>query len=698
MSDCIEPRRLLWVLLLAVAAGCAQPPVALPPALQAGAPAPEPAAVGSPSAAPSRLARGTLPAPPQTAPAPQPGPAAPAATAAPREPAVLNLEQVTLGTFAQLVYAELLKKNVNVDQQVLARRDLVTFRSGTHQTAAQIETAARLLLKSYGVSAIDLGGLVRVVPETAGVGNLPEIQRGAAMPETPLPLRPIFHLIDLQAVRQSEVGGYLRTLFGERIRVQEDALRNAIMLSGTPENVQAALEAIRVLDQPALVGGRSVSFTPAFTSADEFARRLIDVLTAQGYAAQLFTSGQAAGMRFPILVLPIAGLNSVYVFARGDAVIAHIEALAASLDRPNEQGVGRNFFAYAVKHKDASVLAETLEQLLAGTRARAAAPAAGQTAAPTRPTSVVVDKSTNTLLFQASQEDYPQLVAMLNRLDQPVKAALIEVTVAELLIDDSSQFGVEWAFSGRLPDGLSGLGRTLGGLGVGTGGFTYQVLNSAGTVRATLNALASANKANILSSPRVLARNGETATIQVGQEVPIITSQATGLGTVGTNASVLQTIQYRNTGVILKVKPVIHSADQIDLDVVQEVSAATSTDTGVAASPTFSSRRLDTKLTLQNGSTVLLGGLISEERSDGRSGIPGLKDLPVVGGLFGKQALSGRRRELVVLITPYVVGNNRDAEALTRAFRSMLRPWGGESGEAAREPAPPSAPAAPAPR
>jgi general secretion pathway protein D len=610
---------------------------------------------------------------------------------------VLNLEQVTLGTFAQLVYAELLKKNVNVDQQVLARRDLVTFRSGTHQTAAQIETAARLLLKSYGVSAIDLGGLVRVVPETAGVGNLPEIQRGAAMPETPLPLRPIFHLIDLQAVRQSEVGGYLRTLFGERIRVQEDALRNAIMLSGTPENVQAALEAIRVLDQPALVGGRSLAFTPAFTSADEFARRLIDVLTAQGYAAQLFTSGQAAGMRFPILVLPIAGLNSVYVFARGDAVIAHIEALAASLDRANEQGVGRNFFAYAVKHKDASVLAETLEQLLAGTRPRAAAPAAGQATAPTRPTSVVVDKSTNTLLFQASQEDYPQLVAMLNRLDQPVKAALIEVTVAELLIDDNAQFGVEWAFSGRLPDGLSGLGRTLGGLGVGTGGFTYQVLNSAGTVRATLNALASANKANILSSPRVLARNGETATIQVGQEVPIITSQATGLGTVGTNASVLQTIQYRNTGVILKVKPVIHSADQIDLDVVQEVSAATSTDTGVAASPTFSSRRLDTKLTLQNGSTVLLGGLISEERTDGRSGIPGLKDLPVVGGLFGKQALSGRRRELVVLITPYVVGSNRDAEALTRAFRSMLRPWGSESGEAAREPAPPSAPAGPAP-
>jgi general secretion pathway protein D len=201
------------------------------------------------------------------------------------------------------------------------------------------------------------------------------------------------------------------------------------------------------------------------------------------------------------------------------------------------------------------------------------------------------------------------------------------------------------------------------------------VLNSAGQVRATLNALASDNRANILSSPRVMARNGELATIQVGQEVPIITSQATGVGSGTTSGQLLQTVQYRSTGVILKVKPIIHSSDQIDLDVMQEVSAASTTETGVAASPTFSTRRVDTKLSLQNGATVILGGLISEERSDGNSGIPLLKDLPVLGSIFSKQSWSGRRRELVVLITPYVVSTNRDAEELTRAFRSMLRPW-----------------------
>lgn len=675
MTDRLTPARVLACLVPLAISGCAQAPISMPPSMGAGAP-PSSQAATQPVGEELALKRSQLPTPRELAPPRSATTTAPAGTAAAAVvgPAVLNLEQVSLGAFAQLVFAELVKKNVSVDPQVLARRDVVTFRSGAEQTTAQIENAAKLLLKSYGVSAIDVGGLVRVVPDAVGLGSLPEIQRGASMPETPLPLRPIFYLIDLQSVRQSEVTGYLRTLFGERVRVQEDMLRNAIMLSGTPDNVQAALEALRVLDQPLLAGGRSLAFTPAFTSAEEFAKRLVDVLAAQGYAAQMFSASQA-NVRVPILVLPVAGLNTVYVFARGNEVVAHIEALAASLDRPNDQGVGRNFFAYAVRNKDASVLAETLEQLLAGSRARQAPPAQGAAPAPVRVTSVVVDKSTNTLLFQASQEDYPQLLSLLTRLDQPAKAALIEVTVAELLMDDSTQFGVEWAFSGRLPDGLRGVGRTLGGLGVGTGGFTYQVLNSAGNVRATLNALASANKANILSSPRVIARNGEAATIQVGQEVPVITSQASGLGTAGTTTGILQTIQYRNTGVILKVKPVIHSVDQIDLDVVQEVSAATATDTGVAASPTFSSRRLETKLTLQNGSTVMLGGLISEERSDGGSGIPGLKDVPLIGGLFGKQASQGRRRELVVLITPYVVGNNREAEELTRAFRSMLRPW-----------------------
>ncbi len=263
-------------------------------------------------------------------------------------------------------------------------------------------------------------------------------------------------------------------------------------------------------------------------------------------------------------------------------------------------------------------------------------------------------------------------------LDRPSKAALIEVTVAELALTDSSQLGVEWLASMVDSQGRTYEGGTLGTLGIGLTGFNFRIFNGAGQLRVALNALASDNRATILSSPRVMARNGETATIQVGEEVPIITSQqSTGTIAGPSGTGLLQTVQYRSTGVILKVKPVIHAGGQVDLDVSQEVSAATATSTGVSSSPTFTTRKVDTKLTLKAGSTVLLGGLISDTGARGKSGIPFLKDIPVAGALFSNQTGSGNRRELIVLITPYVINDSQDAEAITESFRKSLRSWAG---------------------
>jgi general secretion pathway protein D len=624
-----------------------------------------------------------IPVKPESAPAP-----GVPATAATGEVATLNLEQVTIGTFAQLVYNEILKRNVSVDPKVLARRDLVTFRTAQAQTAEQVERAVRQLLKSYGVSVVDYGGVIRVLPDDASGAMLPEVRRGAALPETPLPLRPVYHLVDIVALRPGEVAGTMRTIFGDRIKIQEDPTRNAVLLSGNADTVQAALEAIRVLDQPPMAGRSSVALYPSYWSAEEFARRLADVLSAEGYAVQPVGQTAAAGGRYPVILLPLASLNAVLVFTNSDTTTRHVSDWAVKLDRPNERGIGRNFFTYAVKHKDASVLAQTLEQLMGGAAARTANATAGGTAAagaPARSSSVVVDKGENTLIFQASAEEYSQITSLLQRLDRPSRSALIEVTVAELTVDNSSQLGIEWLFNQSLAGGATAVGNTLGGLPTGTAGFNFRVLGSAGGVKLLLNALASDNKATILSSPRVTARNGETATIQVGQEVPIVTSQqstntANAVGTTG----VLQTIQYRSTGVILRVKPVIHSGDQIDLDVSQEVSAAQSTSTGVNNSPTFSTRKVDTKLTLTNGATVMLGGLISDDSSLGDAGVPFLKDLPVVGNAFKSENRTTRKRELIVLITPYVLNDQRDAQTLTEAFRNMLGDWARPSDGAAR--------------
>ena len=610
-----------------------------------------------------------------------PGVAAPAA--AEEANITLAFEQIPLPSFIQMVYGTILKKNVNVDPAVVARQDLVTIRTGAPQTATQAEAAVWILLKSYGIAIVDLGSIVRIVPDTSKVGYLPEIRRGRALPDTPLPLRPIFQLVELQAVRSAEVASWIRIMFGDKVPVQEDPGRNAVWLSGQSDDVTAAMEAIHVLDQPLMKGRQSVRISPVFLSADELTKKLMEILQAEGYS-----SGPPGPVALPITLVTIPVVNSIIVFTRDLAILEHVTAWAKDLDRPGAKGIGRSLFSYQVRYTDAQGLAATLEKILSG--APAARPAGAPAGAPATPSSsrVVVDPKSNTIIFQGSNEDYGQIKNLLEMLDRPSKEALIEVTVAEVTLNDNSQLGIEWLIKEAKLDGTRITAGTLGGLSIGTAGFNYRRIDSVGDTRLLLNALASNNRATVLSNPRLVARNGETATIQVGQEVPIITSQQT-IPVAGTTGSVVQTVQYRSTGVILKVRPVIHSGNQVDLDISQEVSSAQTTTTGVNTSPTFGTRKIDTKLSLKEGTTVLLGGLISGNSSQGNAGIPFLKDIPILGQLFRTNSASSDRTELIILITPYIITNDSDAQAVTDAFKKQLGPWAGTA-QPSGSPTPPA--------
>jgi general secretion pathway protein D len=585
----------------------------------------------------------------------------------------LNFDQLALPAFIQAVYANAFKKTVSIDPAVSARKDLVTLRSGKPLSAAEAESSVRLLLKSYGLAVQDLPGLTRIVPDANNTGYLPEIRRGRALPETPLPLRPIFQLVELQAVRNPEITGYIRTLFGEKIKFTEDPTRNSLLLAGNGDDIQAALEAIQVLDQPLFKGRNSIRISPTIWSADEMARRLTEILTQEGYSVGTAAPG---GIQHPITLLPVSGINSIIVFASSKEVLNHIVEWATLLDKPQERTVGRTFFSYAVRNTDASRLAETVQQLLSG--GSRAAPSTGATAPTPAPTGgVVVDKSTNTLLFRASGDEYTDLVRMLRELDRATRQVLIEVTVAQVTVDDKSEVGVSWIFNR-----LNGSGLNVTQLGGGASpatsfgsfaGFAVTQLDGLGKPRAVLNALASDNKVTLLSNPSIIARNGETANIQVGQDVPVLTSQQTNSATGG--AGIISSVQYRNTGTILRIKPVIHSSDQVDLEVAQEVSSVAQNTTGGITSPTINKSSIDTKLTLKHGSTYVLGGLISNNVDRTKSGVPFLKDIPVLGAAFRSTTDSNRRTELVILITPYIMNDDTEAKAVTEAFKKQLGPW-----------------------
>lgn len=593
----------------------------------------------------------------------------------------LSFDQLPLPSFVNVVFGTILKKNFSVDPAVMVKADLVTLRVGAPQTRDEVLNTATMLLKTYGIAVTELGGFYRIAPDSNLSAYAPEIRRGRALPDVPLPLRPVFNLIEMSAVRAGDVSAWLKAMFGAKLNVQDDSTRNALLLSGQAADISAALEAIQVLDQPLMRGRNSQLVTPGSLSADDLSRKLIEILSTEGYAA---TVGAGAG--FPISLVSIPASNSLLVFAVDPAVLAHVVAWAAKLDAlDNDNRRTGNLFSYKVRYTDAQGLARTMQELLVANSLPVNPGAMGVVAKP--PGRIVVNAATNTLIFTSSQSDYAQLLSIMKDLDQPAKSALIEVTVAEVRVSDQQQLGIDWSLPGATVDGRRVAGGTLGGVGLATGGFSMSFLNNAGVVRANLNALASANRANILSTPRVMARNGESATIQVGQEVPIVTSQqSSGITNANTTGGasvaapgVLQTIQYRNTGVILKVKPVIFAGNRIELEIAQEVSTAGATTTGVTSSPTFSSRKLETKLSIRDGATVLLGGLISSNDNTGNTGVPLLKDLPGIGQLFRSNNDSRDKTELIVLITPYVIDDDLVAEQVTAAFRKQIGPWAADA-------------------
>jgi len=595
------------------------------------------------------------------------------------EAIVVNVDQMTIKNFAQFVFGNLLKKTVALDAKIEQRTDLITIRTDNPQTARQFADTAKLLLQGFGVSVTEFDSLVRVTSADNRNAELPLLRRGRASADTPSALRPVFHLVELEATRSTEMINWLKLMFGQRAEFQDDQTRNSILVSGAPESVAAALDMVRVLDQPRMRGRISKRITPGYLTATELVARLTEILTAQGYAV----SGQASTGPFSaIMLVPVASLNTVFLFTANQSAAEHVVRWAAEIDQAPPSAAGNSFVSFPVRYSDAQSLAKTMTELIAAgatTVAAAAVPGGPQAPVVARPPSrVVVNGATNSLIIQGgSPEEQRQWRGLLAELDKPVKSALIDVVVAEVTLGAKEQLGVEWGGSGSVGNGTL-RGGTLNGLGLGTAGLTLAFLNSPGSLRAALNFLGSSSDAKVLSSPKLLARNAETATITVGQEVPIVTSQQSTNTTTspgGTPTGVLQTIQYRSTGVILRVKPIILAGGRLDLELTQEVSSAAQTTTGVTTSPTIATRRVETKLSLRDGGTVMIAGLISENSSIGNSGIPGLKNLPGVGALFRNENKSRDKTELIILITAHVLNDDFEAESITEGFRRSMSPW-----------------------
>jgi general secretion pathway protein D len=625
------------------------------------------------------------------------GPPPPAAAEAPIRPethvalsgppASLTIEQMPLPAFINTVLGDTLHLTFEIDPRIAQRNDLVTLRTGRALPPGEILALARAVLRDYGIDIIFSGNLARVVPNEALMSQSPGIIRGRSSTDVAENMRPIFQYVPLVSIAASDMGSWLQNAFGQKVRVTPAT--GALLLLGLPDDIQAAVQAIRTLDQPRLAGRRSIRIEPAFWSATQLSDRLSDILRAEGY--NVSTSVQNPGS---IVILPLRPSNFLVVFAADQKTLSHVEDWARDLDRVSQIDPQKSVFYYGVRNTTAESLASVLNAVLQGNyAARAAAapppeaalppgvapppgappgapppPAGGPPPGTPPPGRIVTDAARNAIIFQGTAEEFGQLRPLIENLDQAPREAIIEVTVAEVTLSDNDTLGLEWILNlGATPNEI--IRNT--GTGIGTNGFTFTVLNRAGATRLMLNALANDNRVKVLSTPKLLSRSGGEARIQVGAQVPIVTSQGTSsqLQQAGTSA-ILQTIQYRDTGVILTVKPTIYAGNQIDLEIKQEVSEAVQNNTSGLSTPVINNRTVSTQLSLQDGQTVLLGGLIMENASSTTAGIPGLKDIPGVGFLFGTQQVMKTRSELFVFITPYIVNSGEDAASLAESFKN----------------------------
>ncbi|BEU95026.1 type II secretion system secretin GspD [Acidovorax sp. DW039] len=284
---------------------------------------------------------------------------------------------------------------------------------------------------------------------------------------------------------------------------------------------------------------------------------------------------------------------------------------------------------------------------------------------------LVSDDLNNSVLVWSTRAEFNRIEATLKRLDLPLTQVLIDASIIEVTLNDDLQYGLKWAFSGDARSGYSGIG-SVGSASAVSQGFSYTLRNAAGITKATLTALAEKSLVKMLSNPSLMVLDNHTATIAVGDQIPVKSSTITN-DTSGTTST---TIQYKDTGVNLAVTPSVTAGNMVAMQIDQTVTDAGSPDTKTTAGGgerPFLQRQISSKVAVRSGESIVLGGLIKNNQSSKKSGVPLLQDIPLVGNLFTEKVSTGVRTELLVIITPRVVRADVEIKEVSEDLRERLK-------------------------
>ncbi|MES9859599.1 MAG: type II secretion system secretin GspD [Candidatus Thiodiazotropha sp. LLP2] len=620
------------------------------------------------------------------------------AASAPAGDITLNFEKADLREVIQTILGELLDESYILDPAVKGN---VTIQTGKSLSRADLLPTLETLLRMNNAAMVHVDGVYRVLPLGKAVQGqkVPRLADSSA----PIPAGYALQIVPLEYIGAREMAEILQPLAPKESLIRVDAVRNLLVMGGTGAEMAGLLETVNLFDVD-WIKGLSVGFFPL-----KYAKVSAVTKELQAIVGSI-DSNPLQGM---FRIVPIDEADGILVVTPQKRYLDRVAEWIPRLDRVDTQeaGTGQRLYVYRVQNGDAEDLADMLQQLFSSagstrTKNRSAKVAPGKTkktlssstdsesktissTSVTRMTltgtggdssekeiRVVADAKHNSLVITATPSQYASMLEALQKLDQRQLQVMVEATIIEVALKDTLKYGLQWAFNNSVDgDNFTGEGsltisETGTALATSVPGFNFSLLRGVGDVRAIFTALAEDSLVRVLSSPSLMVLDNETASIQVGDQVPVVTTQQQS--TTDSTANLINNVSYRDTGVMLEVTPRVNPGGLVTLEVTQEVSDASSTTSSTVNSPTISTRKIESTVAVQNGEALILGGLIRDQGSSGSSGLPFLSNLPLIGWLFGQESDSNRRTELVVVLVPTVVFDSNDNRKVVESFRRKL--------------------------
>lgn len=589
----------------------------------------------------------------------------------------LEFVDTEIATVAGAILGDGLNVPYVVDPQVKGLMTLQATRPlSREETLAAFETALRI----QNAAMIDVNGVYTITPLKDAAKRITTLRLSSQN-------TPGFgiYIVPLQYVGVADMEKILQPFAPDGGILRVDAARNLLLLAGTTQEISTLMNVVNTFDVDWLSGMSFAMFPLENVDAKTLVSELGDVF-----------SDSKSPISGVVRLIAMSRLNSVMVVTSQERYLKDVELWIKRFDVANTMP-GRRIYVYDVQNGKADDLAKSLSSILsisstANTAGSSSAPAiSNKSAAGAQPaistttttaTSVrdvteadassvriVPNAENNSLLIMASPSEYGTIEATLKRLDTIPIQVMIEASIAEVTLTDDFKFGIQWSYKGdKGPITLSG--SSSGTINQQFPGLSFLYTGRV-DIPAVLNTIASRTNVRVLSSPKLLVLNNRDAQLQIGDQVPMVTQSS--VSTSASAAPIVNSVQLRDTGVIMRVTPRANKSGRIFLEVAQEVSNVVPTNTSGIDSPTIQQRRISTVVSVEDGETIALGGLIKETDTRTRSGVPILSRIPLFGSLFGDTGTGKVRTELIVLLTPRIIRSTEEAEGATRELQKQLK-------------------------